>query len=121
MINKGLRTTLICVGLGLFWWVRITVTSGTPNIFVQYGAPYQVTSGGMIYTYQDPIINYALYYSALAVAVLMSLAGCYIWTRLKNRHWLFTFWGLLTPIGLLGISLLRDKSNRSDESVAPEK
>jgi len=38
------------------------------------------------------------------------LWGCYLWTRLKNRHLAFMLWGLLSPIGLLGISLLADKS-----------
>jgi len=39
------------------------------------------------------------------------LCGCYLWTLLKNRHWAFMFWGLLPLWGLLGIALLRDKSN----------
>lgn len=37
------------------------------------------------------------------------LDGCYLWTRIKNRHWAFTLWGVLVPIGFLGISLLKDK------------
>lgn len=44
------------------------------------------------------------------VGITLTLIGCYQWTKLKNRHWAFMFWGLLAPIGLLGISLLHDKS-----------
>ena len=40
----------------------------------------------------------------------LSVYGCYLWTKIKNRHWAFCLWGILTPIGLLGISLLSDKS-----------
>ena len=40
----------------------------------------------------------------------LTVWGCYLWTSLKNRHWLFMMWGLLSPIGLLGIAFLKDKS-----------
>jgi len=89
--------------------MRAGISNGT--MFVSYGEPYDVIRGNMIYTYQNPIINYGAYYSVWAIAVLMTLTGCYIWTKLKKRHWAFLFWGVLSPIGLLGISLLRDKSN----------
>jgi hypothetical protein len=46
----------------------------------------------------------------LFVGIGLTLWGCYLWTSLKNRHWLFMLWGLLSPIGLLGIALLKDKS-----------
>lgn len=46
----------------------------------------------------------------LIIGIILILTGCYLWTKMKNRHWAFMFWGLLTPIGLLGISLLRDKT-----------
>ena len=52
----------------------------------------------------------------LLFALGLLLCGCYLWTQLKNRHWAFMFWGLLSPIGLLGISLLRDKT-RVEEIV----
>lgn len=44
------------------------------------------------------------------IAIACLLSGAYIWTRMKNRHWAFMLWSLLAPIGLLGISLLKDKS-----------
>jgi len=45
------------------------------------------------------------------VGLGLILWGCYLWTGLKNRHWAFMLWGLLSPIGLLGIALLADKSS----------
>ena len=45
-----------------------------------------------------------------AVALGLTFWGCYLWTRLKNRHWAFMFWGLLTPAGLIGIWKLKDRS-----------
>ena len=44
------------------------------------------------------------------LGICLTLVGCYLWTSMKNRHWLFVLWGLLSPIGLLGIALLKDKS-----------
>ena len=44
------------------------------------------------------------------VSLFLILQGCYMWTQNKNRHWAFMFWGILAPIGLLGIALLRNKS-----------
>lgn len=43
--------------------------------------------------------------------LVLIFVGCYVWTKLKGRHWAFMFWGLLAPIGLLGTSLLRDRSS----------
>lgn len=55
--------------------------------------------------------NYILKsYVGNVLATIITLYGCYLWVKLKNRHWCFMFWGLLTPIGLFGISLLKDKS-----------
>lgn len=51
-------------------------------------------------------VNLILTFGALG----MSVYGCYLWTKIKNRHPAFMLWGLLTPIGLLGVSLLKDKS-----------
>lgn len=56
------------------------------------------------------IPNYFLRLLIILIGIGVSLWGCYIWTQLKNRHPAFMLWGILTPIGLLGISLLKDKS-----------
>jgi hypothetical protein len=53
-------------------------------------------------------VNYGVLILFLGMGLI--LWGCYLWTSLKNRHWLFMLWGLLSPIGLLGIALLKDKS-----------
>ncbi len=54
--------------------------------------------------------NFTGFWLLAIAAIVLVLIGCYQWTKLKNRHWAFMFWGLLAPIGLLGIALLRDKS-----------
>ena len=94
------RTLLIWVGLVQFWLLSFGV--------IGYGEPYTVTEGMWVYTYQDQLPYFWFLY---ILAVAFTMTGCYIWTKLKNRHWAFTFWGLLTPIGLLGISLLKNKSS----------
>jgi hypothetical protein len=108
-IKSWVRTVLIWAGLILFWLLNFGV--------IGYGPPYDVTVGGWVYTYQDfQDYGYFLYVMAFA----LSLSGCYIWTRLKNRHWAFSLWGLLTPIGLLGIALLKDKSAPAPENIVAE-
>jgi len=44
------------------------------------------------------------------LGLVLAVVGCVLWAQRKNRHWLFGFWGLLAPIGFLGVSLLRDRS-----------
>jgi hypothetical protein len=66
---------------------------------------------GLIVTYLSYFyasVNYGVLILFLGVG--LTLWGCYLWTSLKNRHWLFVLWGLLSPIGLIGIALLKDKS-----------
>jgi len=47
------------------------------------------------------------------VGTVLWFWGCYLWVKLKNRHWSFTFLGLLTWLGVLIIYLLPDKSYNS--------
>lgn len=47
---------------------------------------------------------------ALVIGLAVVLIGCYLWTREKNRAWVFMLWGLLAPVGFLGIMFLKDKS-----------
>lgn len=58
--------------------------------------------------------NFILPYPAIFITLIaglgMSVYGCYLWTKLKSRHSAFALWGILSPIGLLGVSLLKDKS-----------
>lgn len=44
------------------------------------------------------------------IGLVLAVVGCVLWAQRKKRHWLFGFWGLLAPIGFLGVSLLRDRS-----------
>lgn len=98
-IKDWVRTLLIWGGLILFWLINAGV--------IGWGEPYEETVGMYIYTYQD-FMPYGWFLYIIAFA--FTLTGCYIWIKLKKRHWGFMFWGILTPIGLLGISLLKDKS-----------
>lgn len=102
-IKDWIRTSLIWVGLIIFWLLNTGV--------IGYGEPYDVVEGMWVYTYQD-FMPYGYFLYILAIALTMT--GCYIWTKLKNRSWAFMLWGLLSPIGLLGISLLKDKSVKID-------
>ena len=103
------RTLLIWVGLILYW----------ASIYLppDYGEPYIQTINGIKYIMQDPIPLPGYYWFLCILAIAFTMTGCYIWTRLKNRHWAFMFWGLLSPIGLLGISLLNNKSTQTVETT----
>ena len=57
-------------------------------------------------------LGYANGYVATVVGIILALIGCYLWTRDKNRAWGFALWGLLVPIGYLGIMFLKDKSTQ---------
>lgn len=87
MINKGLRNFLINGGVILGW-----------------------ASSGFIPTFRDLVQNDIVRWSMFIISFIFIFSGCYIWTKLKKRHWAFMLWGILSPIGLLGISLLKDKS-----------
>lgn len=114
MMSKGLRTALIWIGLAVLMWLQVG-----GDTLITYGEPYTVTKGMYTYIYQDPQ-GFGAYFAVWTLAVLIILAGCYIWTRLKNRHPAFLLWGLLAPVGLLGISLLKDKTepvNKVEEAT----
>ena len=48
-------------------------------------------------------------YSMLMVSICMSVYGCYLWARLKDRHWIWMVFGLLAPAGFLALALLKNK------------
>jgi len=50
-----------------------------------------------------------LAYSMLMVSICMSVYGCYLWARLKGRHWIWMAFGLLAPAGFLALALLKNK------------
>ena len=55
-------------------------------------------------------LDYPANLITIVIGIGMSIYGCYLWTKLKNRHWVFSLWGIITPVGLLGVSLLKDKT-----------
>jgi hypothetical protein len=65
---------------------------------------------GVIIGYSSGFFNSAISLVPFILGAIITLIGCYLWTRLKNRSPLFILWGFLAPIGLLGISLLNDKT-----------
>lgn len=84
---------------------------GTRTGAIWGGLILALISRGIILGTDNPIaliIGIAL----MVFAIGLLLGGCYLWTQLKNRHWAFMLWGLLSPIGLLGISLLGDKTKK---------
>ena len=58
----------------------------------------------------------ALFYRyASIVGICITLVGCYLWTRRKNRSWAFMFWGILGPGGFIILALLKDKTVTIDQ------
>jgi hypothetical protein len=43
------------------------------------------------------------------VGIGFSLYGAYLWTRLKNRHWVWMLTMLFYPIGIFVLSILKGK------------
>lgn len=56
----------------------------------------------------------------LIVGVLTSVYGCWLWCLRKNLHGAFCLWGILAPVGFLGISLLKDKSLENKDAKETE-
>jgi len=49
------------------------------------------------------------------VGMAITMVGCVLWVQRKHRHIAFALWGLLAPIGFLGISLLKDRNTIEPE------
>jgi len=49
----------------------------------------------------------------LMVGLAITIVGCALWAQRKCRHVAFALWGLLAPIGFLGIAFLKDKSQEA--------
>lgn len=47
------------------------------------------------------------------VGIIIAVVGCVLWAQRKNRHWAFGLWGIIAPIGILGVSLLKDKQHKT--------
>lgn len=48
-------------------------------------------------------------YSILVISLCLSVYGCYLWAKLKGRHWIWAAFGLLAPAGFVVLLLLRDR------------
>lgn len=58
----------------------------------------------------------ALAYSMLFVSLCLSVFGCYLWTKLKNRHWIWATFGLLAPAGYLVVALLKNRRQETPKT-----
>lgn len=54
----------------------------------------------------------------LFIGIAITMIGCMLWVQRKKRHLAFVLWGILAPIGFLGISLLKDKSLSSKNPLS---
>jgi hypothetical protein len=52
------------------------------------------------------------------IGLILAVIGCIFWAKDKGRHWAFGLWGILAPIGFLGVSLLKERDTE-DSSWQP--
>jgi len=48
---------------------------------------------------------------------VVALIGTFFWAVSKKRHWAFGFWGILAPIGFLGVALLKDRNSEKTKDA----
>ena len=60
----------------------------------------------------------AVAYSMLMVSICMSVYGCYLWARLKGRHWIWMAFGLLAPAGFIVLAILKTKRQETPKPLA---
>ena len=60
----------------------------------------------------------AVVYSMLVVSVCLSVYGCYLWTKLKGRHWGWMAFGLLAPAGFIVLAMLKNKRQETPKPLA---
>ena len=53
----------------------------------------------------------------LIITMPVILLGCYWWVTGKQRHWAYMLWGIIAPIGFLGICLLQNHSSEQKGSL----
>jgi len=59
----------------------------------------------------------AIAYTMLVVSICMSVYGCYLWAKLKGRHWIWMVFGLLAPAGFLALAILPNKRQEPPTST----
>jgi len=65
------------------------------------------------------IIAYVFDYwlAILMFGLAITMIGSVIWVLSKKRHWLFSLFGLLAPLGFIGIGVLKDKNEGEHTGV----
>ena len=109
----GIFTTLV----GCYLWAR-RKNSSWAFMFWDILGPMLILLGiGFIMFFYN-----GLFYPYMPiVGICTTLVGCYLWTRRKKRSWAFMFWGILGPLGFLGIALLEDKTITNNTAQASSK
>jgi len=51
----------------------------------------------------------------ILLGIALSIFGCYWWAKGKGRSPAFMLWGVLAPIGFLGVALLKNKNKQPEE------
>jgi hypothetical protein len=66
---------------------------------------------GVILGFIGNFISYASPFGYLLVltALILNLIGGYNWARAKGRNGAFCLWGILAPIGFVGLAVLQDR------------
>ena len=72
--------------------------------------------GNVLIAFRQPF-GYLLWLSGLSLNII----GGYNWAKSKNRNPAFCLWGLLAPIGFLGLALLNDKWGEPTATVKTTK
>lgn len=54
---------------------------------------------------------------AISVGLILTITGCYLWMKGKNRHWAFSLLGIFAPISYLVLCFMADKSSKRMKTV----
>ena len=74
-------------------------------IFLLVSGWFIAVSGNLLLGHPKALIT-------LFLGLIITLGGCYIWVRRKSRHPAFILFGILSPVGLLGIPYLKISLNQ---------
>ena len=58
----------------------------------------------------------AAVYSLLVIGLCLSVYSCYLWAKLKGRHWIWMGFGLLAPAGFFMLAMLPDKNQKPPQA-----
>ena len=72
---------------------------------------------GILILYTTAFVNMAMltFWALFAVGIILTLYGSYCWAKYKGRHWAYMFWGILAPIGLIALALLKPKEEEENK------